>query len=158
MRMRIPIIIRRGLWQTSFVTSGHYCAQSSLPSPFDYACPKDGGLESRIGPMQALFVAWTGGLGLRLGLGAGAAGSRANGEWGFIPTSTSVVKVATVSVGFIRGDIESALPREYAFMQLDQGIIDIAAVCIKKDWTVSFGMDEALQVNLQNSWDNDAPG
>ncbi len=91
-------------------------------------------------------------------MAAASPGSRQNAEHGYKPDSTNVVKIATVNVGFLRGDIESTLPREYAFMQLDQDILDIDAVCSKKDWMVSFGMDEALQVNLQNAWDNDAPG
>ena len=90
-------------------------------------------------------------------MAASSPGSRQNAEWGYKPDSTNVVKIATVNVGFLRGDVESTLPREYAFMQLDQDILDIDAVCSKKDWLVSFGMDEALQVNLQNAWDNDAP-
>ena len=91
-------------------------------------------------------------------MAAEAAGSRENAEWGYKPDSTNVVKIATVNVGFLRGDVESTLPRAYAFMQLDQDILDIDAVCSKKDWLISFGMDEVLQVNLQNAWDNDAPG
>jgi len=90
-------------------------------------------------------------------MAAGAAGSRGNAEWGFTPSDTSRVTVATVNVGFLKGDIDMSLPRDYAYMQLDQDILDIDAVCIKKDWLVSFGMDEVLQVNLQNAWDNDAP-
>jgi len=91
-------------------------------------------------------------------MAASAAGSRANAEWGYQPDSTSVVSVATVNVGFLKGDIENTMPREYAYMQLDQDIIDIDAVCSKKDWLITFGMDETLHVNLQNAWDNDAAG
>ena len=85
------------------------------------------------------------------------AGSRENAEWGFTPSDSSVVTFGGTSVGYLRGDIESTLPREYAYMQLDQDILDIDAVCSKKDWMVSLGADEALLVNLAFAWDNPAP-
>ena len=83
-------------------------------------------------------------------------GDRRNAEWGFKPDSTSVITVATVNLGFLMGDISNSWPREYAFMQLDQDILDIDAVCIKKDWIVGFGTDEVLLGNLQTATDNDA--
>ena len=84
-------------------------------------------------------------------------GSRENAEWGYEPTDTSVVTFGGTNLGFMRGDIESTIPREYAYMQLDQDILDIDAVCSKKDWLVSLGADEALLVNLAFAWDNAAP-
>jgi len=84
-------------------------------------------------------------------------GSRANAEWGFKPSDSSVVTYGGTNIGYLRGDIDTSLPRDYAYMQLDQDILDIDAVCIKKDWTVSLAADEALLVNLAFAWDNAAP-
>ncbi len=85
-------------------------------------------------------------------------GSRENAEYGYKPDSgAGFVTYSGDDIGYLRGDIESTLPREYAFMQLDQDILDIDAVCSKKDWLVSLGADEAIMENLQYAWDNDAP-
>lgn len=90
-------------------------------------------------------------------MAAGSPGSVENAEWGFTPDDSSVATVDAVNVGFIEGDIEVSVPREYNFLQLDQSRVEVAAVCIRKEMIVSMGLGEALQGNLQYGWDNDAP-
>lgn len=91
-------------------------------------------------------------------MAAQSPGDRRNAEWGYKPSSTSVITVATVNVGYLMGDITNSWPREYRYMKLDQDILDIDAVCVKKDWLVSFATDEVLLGNLQTATDNDAAG
>jgi hypothetical protein len=88
-------------------------------------------------------------------MAASAPDSRENAEWGFEPGNTGVIQYKTIEKGFLQGDIGITVPREYAFKQLDQDIVDIDAVCIKKDFMVDFAMGEVLLGNLQTAWDND---
>lgn len=83
-----------------------------------------------------------------------APGSVSNAEWGFTPDDSSVWTIGGTNVGYIEGDLELSVPREYNFLQLDQARVELAAVCIRKEMILSGGFGEALQANLQDAWDN----
>ena len=79
-----------------------------------------------------------------------------NAEFGFTPDDSSVVTFGGTNVGFIAGDVEMNVPREYSFLQLDQVRVDLSQVCIRKELMIGFGLDEPLLASLQYAWDNDA--
>lgn len=89
-------------------------------------------------------------------MAAGSPGTQGNAQWGFKPSTTSVVTLAAASIGALKGDITLSLPRQYAFGQLDQGVVEFSHVCIKRELTISFGGEEILLANLQYALDNDA--
>ena len=89
-------------------------------------------------------------------MAASAAGNRSNAEWGFTSADASVITLAGTSAGLLQGDIGLSIPRDYAFLQLDQDRIEVDAVCVRKEMILSCGMGEVLQANLQYVVDNDA--
>jgi len=91
-------------------------------------------------------------------MAADSPGDVDNAEWGFTPDDSSVATVAATSAGFIEGDIDVSVPREYNFIRLDQVRVELAGICVLKGMMASFGFGECLLGNLQNAWDNDAEG
>ena len=89
-------------------------------------------------------------------MAAGSPGSVGNAEWGFTPDSSSVATWAGTNVGFVEGDIETSVPREYNFLKLDQVRVELAGICVLKGMLCSMGFGEALQGNLKAAWDLDA--
>lgn len=86
-----------------------------------------------------------------------AVGTRTNAEWGFEPSDTGVVSVGGASVGYLKEEgFAISVPREYRFLKLDQDIMDIAALCVKKDFFCTFAFEEMIQANMKFAWDNDA--
>jgi len=90
-------------------------------------------------------------------MAAAAAGSRENQEFGFTPDDTGVIDLDENDLGFIQGDIENSWPREYGYLKLDQDRVRIDAVCVMKQWIVTFGLGEPILENHQYAMDNDAP-
>src|SRR3990167_1808291 len=89
-------------------------------------------------------------------MAAGSPGSVGNAEWGFTPDSSSVATADGTNVGFVEGDIEVSVPREYSFIRLDQVRVELAGICVLKGMMMSMGFGEALQGNLKVAWDLDA--
>ena len=90
-------------------------------------------------------------------MAASAAGNRSNAEWGFTSADASVITLAGTSAGLLQGDIGLSIPRDYAFLQLDQDRIEVDAVCVRKEMILSCGMGEVLIANIRYALDNDAP-
>ena len=88
-------------------------------------------------------------------MAAGSPGAVGNAEFGFTPDDSSVVTVDSTNVGFLQGDIEINVPREYAFLQLDQVRVDLDHVCIRKEMVVTLSLGEVLLGNIGTAFDND---
>ena len=89
-------------------------------------------------------------------MAAGSPGTPSNARPGFTPDDASVATIGGTSKGFIEGDIDVSVDRQYNFVELDQVRVKLAGICIRKDMMASFGMGEILLGNHQHAWDNDA--
>lgn len=83
-------------------------------------------------------------------------GSMGNVEWGFTAEDSDVIKIDSTNVGFLEGDITVSFDQEEAFLELDQAVVDLDGVVVKRNLTVSFALAEVLLVNLQRAWNNSA--
>jgi len=85
-----------------------------------------------------------------------AIGSAANVAWGFEVGNTSLVTLATVSVGMLDGAITVRVPRTVAVLRADQYAAPIDSTVTSRDAYVSFTMKEVLGANLAAAWDTGA--
>lgn len=87
-------------------------------------------------------------------MAAGSAGALNNVELGFAPTNSSVVTLAGTTAGWLEGDINFEVPREYAFVK--GSLTKIKHTATAKDATLTFSAREILQEHLQYAYDGDA--